>query len=203
MWPVQQNSAEGVRRASHFTCHGGFPSPAGSACLSGGHRTSVGARLGRCGAHGRVVRGRHAAAAWLCGYLAFPGPWFTPIPDLAACPQGPFRLCLSHTPDNMPWARRNGVDLMLSGHTHGGQICLPGGIPITLDAKLPRRMGSGLWKYRDMVGYTSVGVGSCIVPVRINCPPEIALHHLRCATVNTGDRADEMHREPGKIRYPQ
>jgi uncharacterized protein len=40
-------------------------------------------------------------------------------------------------------------------------------------------MGSGSWRYRSMVGYTSVGVGSCIVPVRINCPPEITLHRLR------------------------
>jgi predicted MPP superfamily phosphohydrolase len=67
---------------------------------------------------------------------------------------------------------------MLSGHTHGGQICLPGGIPVTLEAVLPRYMGSGAWKYRDMTGYTSVGAGSSVVPVRLNCPPEITLHHL-------------------------
>ena len=52
-------------------------------------------------------------------------PWFRPAPDLSACPQGPFRLCLSHTPDNIRWARRAGVDLMLSGHVHGGQVRLP------------------------------------------------------------------------------
>jgi len=39
-------------------------------------------------------------------------------------------------------------------------------------------MGAGSWKYYDMVGYTSVGVGSSIVPVRLNCPPEITLHRL-------------------------
>ncbi len=68
---------------------------------------------------------------------------------------------------------------MLSGHTHGGQICLPGGIPITLDSKLPRRYGAGAWSHEGMAGYTSVGTGSCIVPVRFNCPPEVALHRLR------------------------
>ncbi|HWZ66780.1 MAG TPA: hypothetical protein VNW89_03015 [Stellaceae bacterium] len=109
-----------------------------------------------------------------------------------------FSVLLSHTPEIYRQAAHADFDLMLSGHTHGGQICLPGAIPITLDAKLPRRMGSGLWKYRDMVGYTSVGVGSCIVPVRINCPPEIALHHLRCGAANTGDRADETPQEPEK-----
>jgi predicted MPP superfamily phosphohydrolase len=90
-----------------------------------------------------------------------------------------FSILLSHTPEIYRQAACADFDLMLSGHTHGGQICLPGGVPITLDAKLPRRMGSGLWKYRNMVGYTSVGVGSSTVAARINCPPEIALHHLR------------------------
>jgi hypothetical protein len=37
-------------------------------------------------------------------------------------------------------------------HHHGGQICLPGSIPITLDSVLPRHMGSGPWKHRDMGG---------------------------------------------------
>jgi hypothetical protein len=73
-----------------------------------------------------------------------------------------------------------GVDLLLSGHTHGGQICLPRSIPITLSSVLPRRFGSGAWKYHNMVGYTSVGAGSSIVAVRINCLPEITLHHLQC-----------------------
>jgi predicted MPP superfamily phosphohydrolase len=122
---------------------------------------------------------------------------------VAQLPDGGFSILLSHTPEIYRQAAHAEFDLMLSGHTHGGQICLPGAIPITLDAKLPRRMGSGLWRYRNMVGYTSVGVGSCIVPVRLNCPPEIALHHLRCGAVSMADRVDEMRREPEKILYPQ
>ena len=69
-------------------------------------------------------------------------------------------------------------NLLFSGHTHGGQICLPGSVPITLSSVLPRHMGSGPWTYHHMAGYTSVGAGSSIVPVRINCLPEITLHHL-------------------------
>ena len=46
---------------------------------------------------------------------------------------------------------------------------------------LPRHMGSGPWKHRDMMGYTSVGVGTSVVPVRFNCLPEITLHHLQCS----------------------
>ena len=94
-------------------------------------------------------------------------------------PDHEFSILLSHTPEIYRQAAHADFDVMLSGHTHGGQICLPGAIPITLDATLPRRMGSGPWRYRHMVGYTSVGVGSCMVAVRLNCPPEITLHRLR------------------------
>jgi uncharacterized protein len=45
---------------------------------------------------------------------------------------------------------------------------------------LPRRMGAGGWQYHGMAGYTSVGAGTSVVPVRLNCPPEITLHRLRC-----------------------
>jgi uncharacterized protein len=122
---------------------------------------------------------------------------------VAQLPGDGFSILLSHTPEIYRQAAHADFDLLLSGHTHGGQICLPGAIPITLDAKLPRRMGSGLWKYHDMVGYTSVGVGSCIVPVRINCPPEIALHHLRRDATNTGDHADKTRRESEKTPQRQ
>jgi predicted MPP superfamily phosphohydrolase len=94
-------------------------------------------------------------------------------------PDDEFSILLSHTPEIYRQAAHAGFDLLLSGHTHGGQICLPGSIPLTLDSVLPRHMGAGAWEYGDMAGYTSVGVGSCIVPVRLNCPPAITLHHLR------------------------
>jgi predicted MPP superfamily phosphohydrolase len=100
----------------------------------------------------------------------------------AACeiPDDGFSILLSHTPEIYRQAAHAGFDVLLSGHTHGGQICLPGSIPITLHSSLPRHMGSGPWNYREMVGYTSVGVGTSIVAVRINCFPEITLHHLQC-----------------------
>jgi uncharacterized protein len=96
-------------------------------------------------------------------------------------PDDGFSVLLSHTPEIYRQAAHGGFDLLVSGHTHGDQICLPGSIPITLDSVLPRHMGSGPWKHRDMVGYTSVGVGTSVVPVRINCLPEITLHHLQCS----------------------
>ena len=97
-------------------------------------------------------------------------------------PDDEFSMLISHTPEIYRQAAHAGFDVLISGHTHGGQICLPGGIPITLDSVLPRRMGSGSWKYREMVGYTSAGAGSSVVPVRFNCPPEITLHHFHLSS---------------------
>jgi predicted MPP superfamily phosphohydrolase len=94
-------------------------------------------------------------------------------------PHGEFSILLSHTPEIYRQAAHANFNLMLSGHTHGGQICLPGSIPIKLEAVLPRRMGAGSWHYHNMTGYTSVGAGSSVVPARLNCPPEITLHYLR------------------------
>jgi predicted MPP superfamily phosphohydrolase len=90
-------------------------------------------------------------------------------------------ILLSHTPEAYRHAAHADFNLMLCGHTHGGQICLPGGVPIITDADCPRALArGGGWRYQDLIGYTSVGAGSCIVDVRLNCPPEIVLHRLRC-----------------------
>jgi uncharacterized protein len=99
----------------------------------------------------------------------------------AGVPHDEFSILISHTPEIYRQAAHADFNVLLSGHTHGGQICLPGRIPITLDSVLPRSMGSGPWRHHDMIGYTSVGAGVCIVPVRFNCPPEITLHHLHVA----------------------
>jgi hypothetical protein len=94
-------------------------------------------------------------------------------------PDGGVTILLSHTPEIYRLAAHSGVDLMLSGHTHGGQICLPGGWPIRTSTRSPRRFVRGSWRYNDMIGYTSAGAGTSIVGVRLNCPPEITLHRLR------------------------
>lgn len=96
-----------------------------------------------------------------------------------AIPEDAVSILLSHSPEPYRRAAHAGFSLMLSGHTHGGQICLPGGIALMTNAHCPRRFCAGRWHYQGMQGYTSVGSGSSLVDVRFNCLPEITLHHLR------------------------
>ncbi len=97
----------------------------------------------------------------------------------AGIPEDALSILLSHTPEIYRHAAHSGFDLMLCGHTHGGQICLPGGIPLTWDAHCPRAMAAGNWRYQGMRGYTSVGAGTSVVNARLNCPAEITVHELR------------------------
>lgn len=97
-------------------------------------------------------------------------------------PRGACAVLLSHTPEPYRHAAHSAFSLMLCGHTHGGQICLPGGIPIVTDSDAPRDFARGPWRYLDLIGYTSVGCGSSIVDVRLNCRPEVTLHRLHRAS---------------------
>jgi predicted MPP superfamily phosphohydrolase len=94
-------------------------------------------------------------------------------------PHEEISILLSHTPEPYRNAAHADFRVMLCGHTHGGQICLPGGFPLITDCDCPRAFARGPWRYHELVGYTSVGAGSSIVDVRLNCPPEITLHRLR------------------------
>lgn len=96
-----------------------------------------------------------------------------------AVPPETISILLSHTPEAYQEAAQAGFRLMLCGHTHGGQICLPGGFPLIIDADCPRRYAKGAWRHEQLTGYTSVGSGTSIVDVRLNCPPEVTLHRLR------------------------
>ena len=100
------------------------------------------------------------------------GPWSRPAPDLSKCPEGAFRLCLSHTPDNIRWAQRNNVDLMLSGHNHGGQIRLPLFGSVFVPSLYGRRFDCGVFEEPPTVLYVSRGLGGQH-PLRFNCRPEV------------------------------
>jgi predicted MPP superfamily phosphohydrolase len=93
-------------------------------------------------------------------------------------PAGEPVVLLAHSTERFAAAIGAGVGLMLCGHTHGGQICLPGSIPILTSTMMPRWLASGPWRHGGMHGYTSRGVGTSSVDARFNCPPEVVLHTL-------------------------
>ncbi|MBW8001113.1 MAG: hypothetical protein FVQ80_03720 [Planctomycetes bacterium] len=95
-----------------------------------------------------------------------------------------FKIMLAHAPDKYREAENQGYDLYLTGHTHGGQICLPFGIAVITGTTVPRTMVKGKWNYHAMQGYTSRGAGTTNIKARYFCPPEITLITLRKTTAN-------------------
>jgi uncharacterized protein len=85
-------------------------------------------------------------------------------------------LLLAHDPRRLVEAARLNVPAVLSGHTHGGQIVLPG---VGAIARRSFPVWSGLGQQDETSIFVSRGVGTIYVPVRINCPPEVALLTLR------------------------
>jgi predicted MPP superfamily phosphohydrolase len=97
---------------------------------------------------------------------------------LAEAPEGSPRILLVHSPEIADEAAGAGIDLYLAGHTHGGQICLPGRVPLLVNARCDRSQVSGAWEHAGMHGYTSRGVGASGVFARFFCPPELVIHRL-------------------------
>ena len=98
---------------------------------------------------------------------------------LEGAPSDATKVLLSHAPQIHRIAAEKGIDFLIAGHTHGGQICLPGGYLILHDKSAPRRVLSGAWREGELQGYTSRGTGGSGLPVRLNCPAEVTLHTLR------------------------
>ncbi len=92
---------------------------------------------------------------------------------------GGFRIALVHSAEVADDADEAGYALYLCGHTHGGQICLPGGRPLVTHLKRCRHAASGLWRQGRMVGYTSRGVGVSDLPMRFNTRGEVVVITLR------------------------
>jgi predicted MPP superfamily phosphohydrolase len=117
---------------------------------------------------------------WICGV---DDPFDYQCDDLPGTlgqtPEGSFKILLAHCPELYREAADSGVALYLTGHTHAGQIRFPGVGALRHNAKCPRAFAYGHWKYRQMHGYTSAGLGCSSLPIRFNCPPEAVLIELR------------------------
>jgi len=93
--------------------------------------------------------------------------------------EGAFKVMVCHSPARYKQAAQRGYSLYLTGDTHGGQICLPGGRVLFCGPTASRKMAKGKWEYESMVGYTSRGVGTSRINVRYFCPPEITMITLK------------------------
>ncbi|MBA3296862.1 MAG: metallophosphoesterase [Acidobacteria bacterium] len=100
--------------------------------------------------------------------------WTRRAGDIASVIRGasPNLILLAHTPSRLPEAVSLGIPLMLSGHTHGGQIVLPG-LGAIGAREFPVVAGSA--RREGTAVFVSRGVGTVYIPIRLNCPPEVAL----------------------------
>lgn len=87
------------------------------------------------------------------------------------------QIVITHSPGAFPVIPSH-VDLTLAGHTHGGQICLPGGYPLSpVPTRCTKELMSGYHRHGNKQIYISRGLGTSILPIRLFCPPEIV--HIR------------------------
>ena len=105
-------------------------------------------------------------------------------PDWAAAlsraEAGGLKIGICHSPDGVVSASKHAIPLLLCGHTHGGQVCLPGLGPLLTETRLVgRRFASGLCRHEDTLLYVNRGIGWTALPLRFNCPPEISVLTLR------------------------
>ncbi len=97
-----------------------------------------------------------------------------------------FSIALVHSPELFDLAAEMGVSLYLCGHTHGGQVCLPGGTAIIKHLNRGKGFFNGHWRYRNLQGVTSCGVGTSGIPVRFNTRGEILIIKLNRGELDGG-----------------
>jgi len=122
------------------------------------------------------------ARLWFCGLDSLDGR-----PNLVTAmrgiPSGEAVILLVHEPDFADRASQYPVDLQLSGHSHGGQVWLPGiGAPWLPPGA--RRYPRGQYRVGPLPLYTNIGLGTIRLPIRLNCPPEVTLVTLRTGAAN-------------------
>ena len=121
----------------------------------------------------RIQDGQHVLA--LAGTEA---PWIGGFPDFSSVSDSDFRILLSHTPDNLPWAVEQQVDLVVAGHNHGGQVVLPIIGPVYSPSWYGVRYAAGLFWQQPCMLHVTRGV-SGLHPLRWRCRPELVKLVLR------------------------
>jgi len=95
-----------------------------------------------------------------------------------------FTVAVNHFPELSEPLVYAGVDLILTGHTHGGQVCLPGRRPILTHNRTGQKFAAGLERIENSYVFTSRGLGCSLLPIRTFCPPEFAR-----ITLHKGDQS--------------
>jgi len=121
---------------------------------------------------------RDGARFWLSGIKDVIGGEANLDVTLQPVPPDEATILLAHEPDYADYAARFSIDLQLSGHSHGGQVRIPLIRPLYLP-DLAKKYVLGLYNIGALTLYTTSGLGTVVLPVRWNCPPEITLLTLR------------------------
>lgn len=130
-----------------------------------------------------VLRNQHTVIRAGAAYLHLAGVddlWYNPnLPRaLQRIPRGRPVILLSHNPRIVAAAAHFSVDLVLSGHTHGGQVRLPFLERMRDSSQSPRRFHTGWDAWGRTRIYISRGIGTIVVPLRVACPPEMPVFTL-------------------------
>jgi predicted MPP superfamily phosphohydrolase len=110
-------------------------------------------------------------------------PWGSRLPELSArsnSTEAPFRLLLTHSPDQFDWACASDGDLVVAGHAHGGQVCFPILGAVAAPSLYGTRFAAGTFRRGNTVMHVTRGIAG-ETPLRWRCPPEIALLELASA----------------------
>ena len=165
-----------------------YTAPDGLFAVLGNHDHWVGAD-----AVGDVIRGtgaelvhnrhrlihRGGAALAIAGVDDFAHGAVRPRDALRDVPENIPRVLISHNPDLIEYLPADlRVDLMLSGHTHNGQVHWPIIGPLTVPSQFGRRYMHGLRRVGERWIYVSAGVGSSAMPLRLGNPPEVPVIRL-------------------------
>lgn len=140
------------------------------------------AALADAGVHVLVNRGlRLPPPHGEVAVLGLDDPW-SGDPDPEAALDGvrsaPVKVAVAHAPEALPMLEGRGVALLLCGHTHGGQIALPGPRPVIVPGPLGRRYPAGTWRFGELTMFVSRGVGGVELPLRAHAPPDVAIFDL-------------------------
>ena len=122
---------------------------------------------------------RDGARIWLAGVNDVLSKTADLPKTLRRVPAGEAVILLAHEPDFADQSAKYPIDLQLSGHSHGGQVRIPLLPPLYLP-KMAKKYIWGSYQVGSLKLYTTAGLGTIGVPMRLNCPPEITLLTLRC-----------------------